>query len=122
MASLVYKQTDSWVVEYGAFGDTLRDEILVSGKSLDRISRETGIGEDVLDKFVRGKTDLSLTEVERLCTALNLNVMLLTTRERNTRSELSLYERADKAQFGSDGAKTALFISQIARQKRPCAV
>jgi DNA-binding phage protein len=52
----------------------LKDAIRGSGKSLYRISKDSGVGSDQLSRFLTGKRTLELPAVERICRALNLQL------------------------------------------------
>lgn len=52
------------------FADILRAAVLSSGKSLYRLSMETGIGQDQLSRFVREERGLTLETAGVLAVAL----------------------------------------------------
>jgi len=55
----------------------LRAEIERSGASRYRLSRETGVSEAALGRFVRGQGGLSLKSVELVCETLGLGLAAL---------------------------------------------
>jgi transcriptional regulator with XRE-family HTH domain len=56
------------------FADQLRQAIAESSMSRYAISRETGIAQSTLSKFVGGERGLSLDSVDRLMTLLELEI------------------------------------------------
>jgi DNA-binding phage protein len=54
--------------------EQLRNAIVASGRSLNQLSKETGVGADRLSRFVRGQRDLVLSAAERVCRALDLHL------------------------------------------------
>jgi transcriptional regulator with XRE-family HTH domain len=56
------------------FADQLRSAIEHCGKSRYQISKETGIGQEVLSRFMAGKKGLSMDSIERLFENLGLTV------------------------------------------------
>jgi len=65
--------------------NTMRDAIRNSEQSRYRISRETGIAESVLSRFMSGETGLSVETIERLANYLGLEVVVRSKRARGTR-------------------------------------
>jgi len=63
----------------------LRRAIEASGHSRYRISRETGVAESVLSRFVRGETGLAVETAERLAVHLGLEIVLRTKSRRSVR-------------------------------------
>jgi ribosome-binding protein aMBF1 (putative translation factor) len=59
--------------------DQLRRAIEQSGMSRYRISRETGINESVLSRFVHSETSLSLETVDSLCALLGARLVVEST-------------------------------------------
>ncbi len=57
-----------------SFADQLRIEIEQCGKSRYQISKETGIGQEVLSRFMAGKKGLSMDSIERLFENLRLKI------------------------------------------------
>jgi len=57
------------------FSDELRRAIECSGKSRYRISKESGVAQTVLCRFVHGKTGMSLESVDRICACLRLRLV-----------------------------------------------
>jgi len=55
--------------------DTLRREIERSERSRYALSRDTGINQSVLSRFVNGHTGLSLANADRLAEALGLRLV-----------------------------------------------
>jgi hypothetical protein len=53
----------------------LRSAIIGSGRSLNDIGRETGVGPDRLSRFLRGERDLTLAAVEKLCRLFRLELV-----------------------------------------------
>ena len=49
------------------FSEQLRQAVLKCGKSRYRISKETGITEAQLSRFVNGHADLALPTIDKLC-------------------------------------------------------
>jgi hypothetical protein len=63
----------------------LQNAIRESGVSRYRISKETGIGQDVLCRFMQGKTGLSISSVDKVLDALGLEVEFRLSRVRAAR-------------------------------------
>lgn len=63
----------------------LRKAMESSGQSRYRISKETGIAESVLSRFMSGETALTVETVERLADYLGLEIVLRPKRGRGTR-------------------------------------
>ena len=61
--------------------DQLRQAIDQSGMSRYRVSQLSGISEAVLSRFATGQTDLTLSNTDKLCAALGLQVVLKPTRK-----------------------------------------
>jgi transcriptional regulator with XRE-family HTH domain len=59
-----------------ALSEQLREAVERSGKTRYRISLETGISQAVLSRFVNRQRELSLANVDTLCAALGLRVVL----------------------------------------------
>jgi transcriptional regulator with XRE-family HTH domain len=57
--------------------EQLREAIRASGRSLNQLGKETGVGADRLSRFVRGQRDLVLSAAERVCRALGLGLASL---------------------------------------------
>lgn len=55
--------------------DDLRKAIKTSGKSRYRLWKETGIDQSHLAKLLSGEAGLSFEKMERLATALNLEIV-----------------------------------------------
>lgn len=53
----------------------LRDAIRASGYSRYRLSQETGVGQSVLSRFMAGKYNLSLANIDRLAEFLGLRLL-----------------------------------------------
>ena len=66
----------------------IRKAIEASGQSRYRISKETGIAESVLSRFMSGETAITVETVERLADYLGLEIVLRPKRGRNTRRQL----------------------------------
>lgn len=56
--------------------EQLRRAIEQSGMSRYRISRETGINESVLSRFIRGETGLTLETVDTICELLGARLVI----------------------------------------------
>jgi hypothetical protein len=69
------------------FTDQLRDAIQRSDKSRYRLWKETGIDQAGLCRFVAGTAGLSLESVDRLCSALALDLVPHKTHERKATDE-----------------------------------
>jgi len=54
------------------FSDQLRSAIRDSGLSVYAIAQSTAIDKAVLSRFMNGKSGLSVTSIDRLCTVLGL--------------------------------------------------
>jgi DNA-binding phage protein len=54
--------------------EQLKQAIRTSGKTVYRISKDSGVGSDQLSRFLSGKRTLELPAVERICRALNLQL------------------------------------------------
>jgi len=52
----------------------IRDAIRNSGRSLNQLSRETGITQGMLSRFMRDERTLTISTAERLCTVLGLEL------------------------------------------------
>jgi len=64
----------------------MRNAIEASGQSRYRISKETGIAESVLSRFMSGETALAVETAERLADYLGLELVLRRKRRpKNTR-------------------------------------
>ncbi len=62
--------------------DKMRKVIETSGQSRHRISKETGIAESSLSRFVNGKAVLTVETVERLADYFGLEIVLRPKRGR----------------------------------------
>jgi len=60
--------------EYG-LTKQLREAIQNSGKSLNQLARECGVGPDRLSRFLRGERDLTVDAADRICRALRLRLI-----------------------------------------------
>lgn len=65
--------------------NNMRKAIEASGQSRYRISKETGIAESVLSRFISGETALTVETVERLAEYLGLEIVVRSKRGRGTR-------------------------------------
>jgi transcriptional regulator with XRE-family HTH domain len=54
--------------------EQLREAIRSSGRSLNQISRESGVGSDQLSRFMRGVRTLTLPAAEKVCRTLRLRL------------------------------------------------
>lgn len=63
----------------------MRKAMETSGQSRYRISKETGIAESVLSRFMSGETALTVETVERLADYLGLEIVLRPKRGRGAR-------------------------------------
>ncbi len=59
-----------------SIAEQLRQAIARSDKTRYRISQESGISQAVLSRFVNRQRELSLANVDALCKALSLRVVL----------------------------------------------
>jgi hypothetical protein len=59
-----------------SMSEQLRRAIELSGKTRYRISLESGISQAVLSRFVNRQRELSLANVDALCEALGLRVVI----------------------------------------------
>lgn len=57
------------------FSDQLRSAIRDSGLSVYAIAQSTAIDKAVLSRFMNGKSGLSVTSIDRLCTVLGLRLV-----------------------------------------------
>jgi hypothetical protein len=57
------------------FSDQLRAAVLNADVTRYRISKDTGISESILSRFVRGDAGLSMEYVDRLCERLDLRLV-----------------------------------------------
>jgi len=57
------------------FSDQLRSAIRDSGMSVYAIAQSTAIDKAVLSRFMNGKSGLSVTSIDRLCTILGLRLV-----------------------------------------------
>lgn len=57
------------------FSNQLRDTVLRCGKSRYRISKETGITEAQLSRFVNGQADLALPTIDKLIACMCVRVI-----------------------------------------------
>lgn len=57
-------------------GDQLRRAIERSGKSRYRISKETGITQSVLSRFMHGTAGLSVENIDRVCQCIGAKVAI----------------------------------------------
>jgi plasmid maintenance system antidote protein VapI len=53
----------------------LRAAIEESGKSLRELGRATGVGNDILSRFVRGERGITTGTVDKLCRVLGLELV-----------------------------------------------
>ncbi len=60
------------------FTDQLRTAIRDSEMSLSSIAQSTAIDKAVLSRFMNGKSGLSVTSIDRLCTVLALRLVSVT--------------------------------------------
>ena len=67
------------------FTDELRQAIRRGGKSQYRISKETGISEGQLSRFMHGQVGLSLSAIDRLCRILGLSITVRKSPKRKGR-------------------------------------
>ena len=67
------------------FGDRLREAVLRSGKSRYRISRETGITESQLSRFVNGNAGLNLASIDKLCACIGARLAVAKPVKRTAR-------------------------------------
>lgn len=65
--------------------DQLRNAIETCGKTRYRISKEAGIAESVLSRFMRGENVLTITNAERLADYFELEIVLRSKRRRGPR-------------------------------------
>ncbi|MEP0846411.1 MAG: helix-turn-helix transcriptional regulator [Phycisphaerae bacterium] len=63
----------------------MRKAMETSGQSRYRISKETGIAESVLSRFMSGETALTVETAERLADYLGLEIVLRPKRGRGAR-------------------------------------
>jgi len=61
--------------------DVLREKIRNTGKSVFKISRESGVAQPVLSRFMSGKRSVNLETVEKLCAYFNLILVHKNTEE-----------------------------------------
>lgn len=54
--------------------DTIRETIDRDGRSIYRLSLDTGVNQGVLGRFVRGERDLRLETADKVCKALGLEL------------------------------------------------
>jgi transcriptional regulator with XRE-family HTH domain len=66
--------------------DMMRKAIETSGQSRYRISKDTGVAESVLSRFMSGKTALTVETVERLADYLGLEIVLRPKRRTRTKN------------------------------------
>jgi hypothetical protein len=59
-----------------SINEQLRNAVLECGKSRYRISLESGVSQAVLSRFVAGKTELTISNAEKLCTAIGTELVL----------------------------------------------
>jgi ribosome-binding protein aMBF1 (putative translation factor) len=57
------------------FSDQLRSAIRDSGLSVYAIAQSTAIDKAVLSRFMHGKSGLSVTSIDRLCSVLGLRLV-----------------------------------------------
>ncbi len=57
------------------FSDQLRSAIRDSGLSVYAIAQSTAIDKAVLSRFINGKSGLSVTSIDQLCTVLGLRLV-----------------------------------------------
>lgn len=57
------------------FIDQVRAAVIQAGETRYRISKQTGISEGNLSRFVRGQAGLSMDSLDRLCAYLGLRVV-----------------------------------------------
>jgi transcriptional regulator with XRE-family HTH domain len=58
------------------FSDALRRAIEQSEKTRYRISKETGIAEAVLSRFMHGKGGLSVESIDRICESIGARLVV----------------------------------------------
>jgi hypothetical protein len=56
------------------FSDQLRDAVRHAGKTRYAISKETGIAQSILGRFVNDGAGLSLASIDKLCEALGVGL------------------------------------------------
>ena len=61
-------------LEAGRISDALRRAILASPKSVYQISKEAGISQIVISRFVSGERDIRLATADRLAKALGIEI------------------------------------------------
>jgi DNA-binding phage protein len=54
--------------------EQLRDAIRESGRTLQNLAEESGVGKDRLSRFMRGERDMTFGAVEKVCRALGLRL------------------------------------------------
>jgi transcriptional regulator with XRE-family HTH domain len=55
--------------------EQIRIAIRESGRSLNQLSKDCGVGRDRLSRFVRGERGMGLDALERLCQTLGLRIV-----------------------------------------------
>lgn len=65
------------------FSEQLRQAVLKCGKTRYRISKETGITEAQLSRFVNGHADLALPTIDKLCECIGARLTLKDSAKRN---------------------------------------
>ena len=68
-----------------AIAEQLRQAIERSGVSRYRIAQLSNISESVLSRFANGQTDLTMDNVDKLCAALGLRLVLEPKRKQSAK-------------------------------------
>ena len=55
--------------------DTIREAIKADGRTRYRLSKDSGVNQAVLGRFVHGERDLNLATADRVCRALGLKLV-----------------------------------------------
>ena len=58
------------------FSDQVRQAIETCGKTRYRLAKETGVDESLLSRFVRGKCNLSLNQIDKLADNIGFGVKM----------------------------------------------
>lgn len=58
------------------FSEQLRQAVLTCGKSRYRISKQTGVTEAQLSRFVNGHTDVALCTIDKLCECIGARLVM----------------------------------------------
>lgn len=54
--------------------ETLKQQVQATGKSVQAVSREAGINQPVLWRFMKGRSDIRLSNADRLAKSLGLEL------------------------------------------------